>query len=151
MRKLVFAFAVLLVTGSIFGQSRRNITNSYPQTNGKPTEQEIEKYKKKMEERKEEYIANFLTTLEADDFQKEIIKLSLNDFYEEKLILLKKSYDTDIERKEAIKTFDDTYFLELKDLISENDMKKIKELINGDFDEKEALKKKKRNSKKNKD
>lgn len=148
MRKLVFAYVVLVITGSVFGQSRRNITNSYPQTNGKPTEQEIEKYKKKIEERKEEYIANFLTTLEADDFQKEIIKLSLNDFYEEKLLILKKSYDTDIERKEAIKTFDDTYFLELKDLISESDMKKIKELINGNFDEKEATKKKKKKKKK---
>ena len=33
------------------------------------TEKDIAKHKQMVEERKQEYISNFLTTLEADDFQ----------------------------------------------------------------------------------
>ncbi|WP_178985066.1 hypothetical protein [Winogradskyella helgolandensis] len=124
--------------------------NINAQSNREPTEQEIAKYEREAEERKEEYIGNFLTTLEADDFQKQIIKLNINSFLDEKMALLKTRFEHHLDRDAAIKNLEDTHFLELKELISEDDMAKIKVLIKGDFNEKEVVKKKKKNRKKEK-
>lgn len=153
MKKIVvIAFALLFGINS-YAQSRRDRMGN-PIIPRQPTEQEIEKRKQMIEERKEEYIANFITTLEADDFQKEIIKQNLYSYYDAKIALLKVRYARSLDRIEAIKKLDDTHFKELEELISKNDMDKIKELIKGNFDEKEVKKekkKKRRKKKKNKD
>jgi hypothetical protein len=150
MKKTVFLIFALLIGLNVFGQMRRNRNNGIPQTRREPTEQEIEKRKRLMEERKDEFIANFLTTLEADDFQKEIIKQSLNSYFVEKLALLKIPFEHSLDREKAIKNLDDTHFVELKELISESDMTKIKDLTKGKFDEKEVVKEKKKKKKKRK-
>ncbi|WP_179335095.1 hypothetical protein [Winogradskyella costae] len=125
--------------------------NTFAQTNREPTKQEIAKYEREAEERKEEYIANFLTTLEADDFQKQIVKININSFFDEKIAILKTNFERSIDRNAAIKKLEDNHFLELEELISEDDMTKIRELIKGDFKEREVIKKKRRKKKKNKD
>ncbi|GGW62305.1 hypothetical protein DFQ11_102414 [Winogradskyella epiphytica] len=147
MKKFILIVFALFIGLNVYGQRRRNM-NNIPQTNREPTEQEIAKFEREREERKQEYIANFLTTLEADDFQKEIIKQHLNSYYEAKMALYKMRFEREFKREKAIKNLDDTHFSELKDLISEGDMLKIKDMIQGDFNEKEVVKKKRKNKKK---
>ena len=123
--------------------------NRIPQT--QPSEEEIkrqqEKFAKEMDERREEYVANFLTTLEADDFQKEIIKQTLNDYFEKKIALFKIPFERSIEREDAVKALNKSHFEELKTLISEDDMTKINAMIEGEFDEDDVKKKKKKRKK----
>ena len=73
MRKTILLIFTILLGLNINAQRQGNNRSNIPQTNREPSEQEIAKYEREAEERKEEYIANFLTTLEADDFQKQII------------------------------------------------------------------------------
>ncbi|SDH48431.1 hypothetical protein [Winogradskyella thalassocola] len=150
MKKTVLLVFIILLSLNINAQMRGGSQNNIPQSNREPTEQEIAKYEREAEERKEEYIANFLTTLEADDFQKQIIKLNINSFLEKKIALLKTRFEHHLDRDTAIKNLEDSHFLELKELISEADMGKIRELIKGDFNEKEVVKKKKKKRKKDK-
>jgi hypothetical protein len=146
MKKIILILITLMISLTLYGQRPSNM-NRIPQTSSEPTEQEIAKRKRMMEERKDEFIANFLTTLEGDEFQKEIIKQSLNSFYVEKIAVLKTQFERSFDREQAIKNLEDTHFLDLKDLISEGDMTKIRELIKGNFDEKEVKKEKKKKRK----
>jgi hypothetical protein len=149
MKKLVLIIFTLFIGFSTYAQARRDRMGN-PVINREPTEEEIAKYEQKLEERKDEYISNFLTTLEADDFQKEIIKQYLNSYFDSKKELLKVKYERIFDREQAIKKLDDTHFKDLEELISEKDMSKIKEMIKGNFDEKEVLKEKKKKRKKRK-
>lgn len=149
MKKSALLIFALLLAFSTHAQSRRDRMGN-PVINRKPTEEEIAKYEQKLEERKDEYIDNFLTTLEADDFQKEIIKQYLNSYFEAKTEVLKIKYERSFDREQAIKKLDESHFKDLEELISENDMTKIKDMIKGDFDEKEVKKKKKKKRKKKK-
>ena len=154
MKKLFTLTLLFLVISSTYGQfgrqGRRGNMNRIPQ-NTEPTEAQIEARKKEMEERREEYIANFLGTLEADEFQKEIVKQSLNSFYDE----LKKFYDikfeSQVERKDALDKMIEKHFEEVKLLVSETDMQKINDFTKGKFDEKKEKKKKRKWKKKKKD
>ncbi|MBF8151063.1 hypothetical protein ITJ86_14220 [Winogradskyella sp. F6397] len=150
MKSIILVVFTILLTLNVNAQRRSGNMNNIPQTNREPTEEEIAKYEREAEERKEEYIANFLTTLEADDFQKQIIKLTINSFLEEKIALLKTRFEHHLDRNAAIKKLEESHFAELKELISEDDMSKIKELIKGGFNEKEVLKEKKKKRKKKK-
>lgn len=149
MEKLTLLALALLLGFSLHAQTRRDRMGN-PIVNREPTEEEIAKYEQKLEERKDEYIANFLTTLEADDFQKEIIKQYLNSYFEAKKEVLKVKYERIFDREQAIKKLDESHFKDLEELISENDMTKIKDMIKGDFDESEVKKKKKKKKKKRK-
>lgn len=128
---------------NIHAQRRQNNMNRIPQTNSEPTEQEILKREREMEERKEEYIDNFISTLEADEFQKHIIKQNIITFFDDKIAILKTRFEHRLQRDQAIKILEDTHFKDLEELISEDDMSKIDEMIKGDFDEKEVVKSKK--------
>ncbi len=152
MKKTLLILFTLFLVSNIHGQVRRNRMGT-PQVQSKPSEQDIEKRKRMIEERKQEYISNFLTTLEADEFQKEIIRQNLNTFYDAKLAILQTPFDRSFDRQNAIKKLESTHFEEIETLISKSDMDKIKEMITGDFDEKEVKKekKKKKKRKKNKD
>lgn len=132
------------------GRGGRGQMNQIPQSNREPTEKEIAKRERDMEERKEEYIDNFLTTLEADEFQKHIIKQNILSFFDEKVILLKLGFSHSIDRQKAIESLEETHFKDLEELISESDMAKVKGLIKGDFNEKEVVKKKKKKKRKKK-
>ena len=150
MKKTILILFTLFLTLNIQAQRSRRNTNNIPQTNREPTEQEIAKREREIEERKDEYIDNFLTTLEADEFQKHIIKQNVNSFFEEKIAILKTPFEHSLDRNTAIKALENTHFIELEELISESDMTKLMDMIEGGFDEKEV--KKKRNKKnKNKD
>ena len=102
-----------------------------------------------MEERKQDYINNFLYTLEADEFQKEIIKQKLNSFFDEKIILLKRPYNRSVELQEAITNLENSHFKDIVNMVSEDTMKKIIEMAQGDFNEKEVVKEKRKKRKNN--
>ncbi|NRD22482.1 hypothetical protein HNV10_04470 [Winogradskyella litoriviva] len=149
MKKSILLLFALLFAISTQAQMRRN-TSRVPQTSSEPTEEQLKKRAQEMEERKDEYIDNFLTTLEADEFQKHIIKQNINSFFEAKVALFKIQYEHSIDRKTAVENLENTHFKDLEELISESDMAKIKEMIKGGFDEKEVLKEKKEKRKKKK-
>jgi len=150
MKKIVLILFALILGLNIHAQRRRGGMNNIPQTNNEPSEKEIAKRERDMEERKEEYIDNFITTLEADEFQKHIIKQNILSFFEAKLAIFKMQFEHSIDRKKALEQLETTHFKELEELISESNMTKIKELIKGGFDEKEVVKKKKKKQKRNK-
>jgi hypothetical protein len=115
-----------------------------------PNESQKERMERKIEERKQEYINNFLSTLNADDFQKEIIKQKLISFFDEKIALSKQQYGRSIEYQEAVRKLEDSHFKDIEPMLTEENMAKIKEMIQGDFDEKEVIKEKKKKKDKKK-
>jgi hypothetical protein len=155
MKKSILILFALLLCLNVYSQSMGNRNNNrnssrIPQSNAEPTEQQIAKQKREMEERKAEYIANFLTTLEADDFQKEITKQTISSYFDAKVALFQVRYERSIDRQDAMKNLEKSHFKDLKTLISEDDMTKVNEMISGDFDEKEVVKEKKKKKKKKK-
>ncbi|MDO1500493.1 hypothetical protein Q2T40_10170 [Winogradskyella maritima] len=155
MKKILVLLLLIGFGTSVDAQMRRGgdplRQSRIPQQPQEPTEEQKEEYARKMKERQEEYLANFITTLEADDFQKEIIKQNLNSYFEKKIAIYKLPFERSIQRQDAIKQLDDTHFKELETLISEKDMLKIKEMIKGDFNENEVKKKKKKKRRKKDD
>lgn len=153
MRTYIIIALLSVFSISAYGQRQRPLNSGrIQQPTTQPNEKQLEERKKKMEERRQEYIANFMKTLEADDFQKQIIQQTLDSYFEKRLALYKVQYKHSVERDDAIKQLDQTHFAELKELISENDMKRIEELIAGEFDDSEVKKKeKKKKRKKRKD
>lgn len=154
MKQYLTFISFLFVTSiavAQFGGQRGTIRNRNPAP--PPTDAQKEANARKVEERKQEFIANFITTLDADDFQKEIIKQTINDYFVKLVELYNIQFQHSTERKDAVRAFKKEHFLELKSLISEDDMTKIKQMIDGDFEEKEVKKKKKRkrNKRKKKD
>jgi hypothetical protein len=115
-----------------------------------PNESQKERTERKIEERKQEYINNFLSTLNADDFQKEIIKQKLISFFDEKIALSKQQYSRSFEYQEAVRKLEDSHFKDIEPMLTEENMAKIKEMIQGDFDEKEVIKEKKKKKDKKK-
>lgn len=150
MKKIILILFTLILGLNINAQRRRGNMNRIPQTNSEPSEQEISKREREREERKDEYINNFLTTLEADEFQKHIAKQNINSFFDAKIAIIKTRFEHSIDRQKAIEHLENTHFKDLEELVSESDMTKIKELIKGDFDEKEVVKEKKRKKRKRK-
>lgn len=151
MKKIALVLFALLLSLNIQAQRQRQRggnMNRIPQTSREPTEQEIAKREREIEERKEEFIDNFITTLEADEFQKHIIKQNIISFFDAKVAILKTKFEHNLDRKQAIENLENNHFTDLKELISEGDMTKIKEMIKGNFDEKEIVKKKKEKDKK---
>lgn len=118
-----------------------------PQT--PPNKEQQIRQKRKLEENKAKYIQSILDQLNADDFQKEIIKQKLNTYFDEKLLIYQgdKPY---FQREQELKDLDENHFKELKDLVSKEVIDDIKKAVKGELD-KEKEKKKKKRKKKNKD
>lgn len=104
------------------------------------------KYEAEVEDRKQEYISDFIGTLTIDDFQKEIIKQQMESYFEElkkiNLLQLKK-----FEYEEKIQKLDDTHFSDLKTMITEAQMAKIMDAVKGKWNHAEEKKKKKKEKK----
>lgn len=154
MKKIcIVLFVCFITTYSVSaqyqrGNRNRNIGNV--SQNQEPTDAQIKKQKEEAIERRNEYITKFLSTLEADEFQKEIAKQTLVDFYEKTQEFVKQSFENNLKRKDAFDAFKENHFKELKTLISEDDSAKLDEFLEGKFKERDA-KKKKRKKRRNKD
>ena len=140
MKKYILTISLLTMLSFHKSLSQNVLTN----------ESQKERTERKMEERKQEYIDNFLSTLNADDFQKEIIKQKLISFFDEKIALSKQQYGRSFEYQEAVRKLEDSHFKDIEPMLTEENMAKIKEMIQGDFDEKEVIKEKKKKKDKKK-
>ncbi len=125
------------------------VSNFYGQT---PEEKQRLKYEAEIEERKQEYISDFIETLDADDFQKEIIKQQMESYFDEvkKINLLQLRQ---LDHEELVQKLDDTHFTDLKAMLTEEQISKIMDAVKGKWnhsEEKKKKKKKEKNRKKNK-
>ena len=119
------------------------INNFYSQAS---EEKQRLKYEAEIEERKQEYISDFIETLDADDFQKEIIKQQMESYFDElkkiNLLQLRK-----LDHEEQIQKLDDTHFTDLTAMITEAQMSKIMDAVKGKWNHSEEKKKKKKKEK----
>ncbi|SHH62877.1 hypothetical protein [Winogradskyella jejuensis] len=152
MKKAILFICVLLTSfaaSAQFGGQRQNRFNRQPPASP-PSDSQIEAAEKKAEERRQEFVANFLTTLEADDFTKEILKQNMNDYFEKVKVFMKQPFENSVQRKDAFEAFRREHFKESRSLLSENDQKKLDDFFKGEFDETEVKKKKKKKKRKKK-
>lgn len=134
MRKIMLLFLVISTTFTL------------AQKNDDYEKQKME-FEKKMKEQQEERIQDFVTQLQADDFQKEIIKQKIHSYYIEKKAIYSNLALKYFEREEQLTSLDNTYFSDIKDMISEDIMTQIQSFIKDNIT---ALKKEKKKKKKNK-
>ncbi|MCK8480721.1 hypothetical protein [Psychroserpens algicola] len=121
------------------------ISMSFSQQN-KPTaseQKQIERYKEESDRRKEEYITNFMSTLDVDDFQKEIITQSLYDYFDE-LVKINKLGLKSYERETHIERLDKSHFKDVQAIVSEDVMSQIMDAVKGKLDKKSGKKKRKK-------
>ncbi len=110
-------------------------------------EHKKQKYEEEVEEKKQEYINDLVATLDVDDFQKEIIKQTMDSYFEK----IKGIHAQNIplfEKKGQIEQLDITHFKDLKTIISEEAMNKIMDALKGKWDKKKEKRKKKRKKRK---
>ena len=139
MKKIILTVFVLLLGLNIYAQRRGkepNRNSRITQTQTEPTAKQIEK-----RARLREYIDNFLTTLEADEPQKNIIKQKIMSFIDAKTTISNTKFENKLDQNKAIENLENIYFLEFIEIVSESDMAKIKEMTKGEFDDKSILKK----------
>ncbi|MFD2917824.1 hypothetical protein [Psychroserpens luteus] len=119
------------------------ISNSFSQA---IEEKDRLKYEAEMEQKKREYINDFVGTLKVDDFQKEIIKQQMESYFEEyqKINMLGLR---EFERKTYVQNLDDKHFRDLKAMITEEQMSKIMDALKGKWNHSEEKKKKKKDKK----
>ncbi len=101
------------------------------------------KYEAEMERKQDEYISDFLATIEVDDFQKEIITQTMKSYFEEfkKINMLQVR---DVQRQELIQNLDNTHFKDLKAMVSEDTMSKVMDALKGKWKKETNREKKKR-------
>jgi len=155
MKRVLFLVCILLTTTTTaiaqFGnQGMRNNRLGRQQPNVPPNENQKANIEKKNAELQAEFIASFLDTLEADDFQKEIAKQTMAEYFELTKKFMKVQFENSVERKDAFDGFKREHFKELKSLLSEGDNLKLDDFLEGKFKKDDGKKKKKRR-KKNKD
>ncbi len=101
------------------------------------------KYEAEMDRKQDEYISDFLATIEVDDFQKEIITQTMKSYFEEfkKINMLQVR---DVQRQELIQNLDNTHFKDLKAMVSEDTMSKVMDALKGKWKKETNREKKKR-------
>lgn len=99
--------------------------------------------------KKKEYINDFVGSLKVDDFQKEIIKQQMESYFEEykKINLLGLR---EFEHKAYIQKLDDTHFVDLKAVITAEQMGQVMDALKGKWSHSEEKKKKKKEKKRKK-
>ncbi|MEM6516894.1 MAG: hypothetical protein AAF688_11975 [Bacteroidota bacterium] len=108
-----------------------------------------EEYEEKVEKNKQDFISDFLKTLEVDDFQKEIISQTMDSYFDE-LQKLQKTGLRPYEAKDAVRKMRESHFSDVKAIVTEETMNKIEDALTGKWNPKDE-KKKKRKRRKNKD
>lgn len=110
-----------------------------------------EEFEKKVKEKLEEGIQTFVSQLDVDDFQKEIIKQKLHSYYMEQKEIYTNTSLKYYERDEQLSRLKNSHFDDIKSMISDETMGQIDLFIKdvGQTLEKEK-KKKTKNKKKNK-
>ena len=121
-----------------------NFNNAFSQTDD--AEKQMEQMKKEIQKKQDEYVNDFINTLEVDDFQKEIIKQKMHAYFDAKKSIYM-SVNEQYKRDELVEQLDTTHFLDIKEMVTEDTMTKIMESVKGTTSKK-GKKKKKGKSKK---
>lgn len=112
-------------------------------------EKQRAEYEKKVQEEMDSRILEFVSELQVDDFQKEIIKQKIYSYYEERKKIYYNQELKYFERDEQLSTLTNTYFLDIKDIIPEDTMEHIQSFIkDGGAELKKQKKKNKKKTKK---
>jgi hypothetical protein len=158
MKKVFILAFVILISIPAFGQFQNQQRRGGDPLRQRmppqpPSEAQKEDMKRKMEEKMQAFISDFVNSLEVDEFQKEIAKQTISEYFDKVIELQKLPYSNSQERALAIQAMEKEHFTELKLLISEANMKKIKDMISGDYEPEDEhnQKKKKRRGRKTKD
>ena len=106
-----------------------------------------ERLEKKFIEDHNDRILEFIKLLNADDFQKEIIKQKIQSYYQEKKAIQTADLKY-FEKDEQLKSLDINHFADIKDIVSEDTMNAIKNFTQNNNSEIKKQKKK-RNKKSN--
>ena len=107
-------------------------------------------YEEKVEENKQRFIKDFLGTINADDFQKEIIAQTMDSYFDE-VEKLRKAGLKHYEAKDAVRKMRERHFADVKAIVSEETMTKIEAALTGEWDPRKEKKKRKRKRKRQKD
>lgn len=152
MKRIIVLALLLLTTIDVsaqFGRQRQNrIGRQTPVI--PPNENQKEANLKRALEVRAEYISAFLSSLDADEFQKEIAKQTITDFYERLNTFSSIPFGSISEKKDAFELFKNEHFKEIKSMFSENDNKKLDEFLDGKFKKEDLDNKKKKKNKRRK-
>ena len=110
-----------------------------------------EEFEKKIKEKLEDRIQTFVTQLQVDDFQKEIIKQKLHSYYMEQKAIYQDASLKYFERDEQLNTLSNSHFDDIKSMVSDETMSQIEIFIKDVGATLEKEKKKKNKNKKPKD
>jgi ethanolamine utilization protein EutQ (cupin superfamily) len=105
-----------------------------------------EEFEQKVQEKLTENIQSFISQLQIDDFQKEIIKQKLHSFYVEQKAIYMNAGLMYFEREERLTALNNSHFTDIKNMLSDDTMTQINVFIKdaGSTLEKEKKKKKKK-------
>jgi hypothetical protein len=135
MKFLIFSFLSLVFTSNnVFSQ------------NDEAAKKQMEKMEKEIKIKQEEYVNDFIASLEVDEFQKEIIKQKIHSYFEIRKTIFT-TYTQEFKRNELVEQLDATHFLDIKEMVTEDTMTKIMESVKGTGAAKDKKKKKKKNKK----
>lgn len=134
MKFVFFLFLILVSSNQVLSQ------------NDQAAKKQIEKMEKEIKIKQEEYVDDFIASLEVDDFQKEIIKQKIHSYFEVRKTIFT-TYTQEFKRNELVEQLDATHFLDIIEMVSEDTMNKIVESVKGTGSAKDKKKKKKKNKK----
>ena len=100
------------------------ISQGYAQSKSEQ-EKQRERLEKKFIEDQNDRILEFVKQLNADDFQKEIIKQKIQSYYQAKKAIATTELKY-FEKEEQLKSLDINHFADIKDIVSEDTMISIK-------------------------
>ncbi|MGB3607329.1 MAG: hypothetical protein WA775_10825 [Psychroserpens sp.] len=135
MKSLLKVFIISLILSFNSFAQQNNLSDS--------EQNRLNRYQEEAENNKREYISDFMSTLEIDEFQREIIFQALNTYFE-KFINIQKTTLKRTERTAAIEHLDDYHFKDVRSIVSEATMSKIMDAVKGKWDKKAFDKEKKR-------
>ncbi|MBT8244840.1 MAG: hypothetical protein HKP48_00515 [Winogradskyella sp.] len=156
MRKVLILICLLLTTATVTAQFGRRGANQVrrPQTSSEPTEAQKAKFEKNMKERQQEFITKIINKLGADEFQKEITRITLTEYFDKLIAFNQIEFDRQIGKKDALRKLQKEHFSDLRSLLSEVDMNIIDDVVEGknlkSLDEEGDSKKKRKRKKNNK-
>jgi len=123
-----------------------NFNNASAQSDD--AKKQMEKMEKEIQKKQDDYANEFISTLDVDDFQKEIIKQKMHALFEAKRLIYK-TEPKQFKRDQLVEQLDTTHFLDIKEMITEDTMTKIMESVKGTASKKDKKKKKKKKNKQN--
>lgn len=130
----VFLFFVLCINAPLTAQSSNN--------------EQREEYEKKMQEELDRQVNDFVPTLDADDFQKEIIKQKIHSYFAERKKIYYDATLKPFEKDELLSTLADRHFMDIKNMMPDDTYEKVKSFLKDGGTE---LKKQRKKDKRKKD